>query len=59
MEHGAETGWAQASEFSWSTRGGQTGCNMEQRRARQGIALTSYVNLRTLGMDTQLVGVIV
>ena len=29
---------------------------MEQSRARQGIALTLYVNLRTLGMDTQPVG---
>ena len=29
---------------------------MEQSRARQGITLTSYVNLRTLGIDTQPVG---
>lgn len=29
---------------------------MEQSRARQGIVITPYVNLRTLGMDTQPVG---
>lgn len=34
------------------TMGGQKGCDTEQNRARWGIAITSYVNLHTLMMDT-------